>query len=154
MIYTNSSAHLNLIVGGSGPPLVFIHGFGLDHRMWDSQMKFFSSDYTAIAMDLRGFGKSAPPDQVFAYHEDIVEVLDFLQIDQPVVLVGHSMGARAVANFALTFPEKTKALVFVDGVSIKKEIAGAGHMCNMEAPEEFNALVSQFLVSLTSFAGD
>ena len=256
MIYTNSSAHLNLIIEGSGPPLVFIHGFGLDHRMWESQVKFFSPDYTAIATDLRGFGDSAPPsDQAFAYHEDIAEMLDFLRIDQPVVLVGHSMGALVVANFALSFPEKTKALVFADGAiegykfkdfdlaeiyqagktrgvqtanqmwldhpifesarknivvanhlhdmvsaypgwhythkapfknlavpaydqlenikspaliitgqydlpdfqiiaqtlhekipgSIKKEIAGAGHMCNMEAPEEFNALVSQFL---------
>jgi hypothetical protein len=104
------SLALNLIVEGSGPPIVFIHGFGLDHRMWEKQMNFFSSGYTVIALDLRGFGKSAPPsDQAFAYHEDIAEVLDFLQIDQPVVLMGHSMGARAVANFVLTYPKKQRA---------------------------------------------
>ena len=247
------------VIGGSGPPVVFIHGFGLDHRMWGSQMKFFSSEYTVIAPDLRGFGKSPPPSEMaLAYHEDIAELLDFLGIHQPVVLVGHSMGARAVANFALTYPKKTKAVVFVDGAiegykfnsfdlsdiyqagksqgvevanqmwldhpifdsarknpvvlqqlndmvrsytgwhfihkasfknlpipafnqleyikssaliitgqydlpdfrfiaqtlhqkitgSVIKEIAGAGHMCNMEKPEEFNALMSQFLISL------
>jgi pimeloyl-ACP methyl ester carboxylesterase len=247
------------IVGGSGPPIVFIHGFGLDHRMWEHQMKFFSSAYTVISIDLRGFGKSAPPsEKAFAYHEDIAELLFFLGINQPVVLVGQSMGARAVANFALTWPEKTRAVVFVDGAiegytfknfdlsdiyqtaksqgagtankmwldhpifdsarknpvisqklnkmvmeysgwhyihkssfknlatpaydqlenikspaliitgqydlpdfqiiaqalhkkipgSVKMEIAGAGHMCNMESPEVFNNLVSEFLNSV------
>jgi 3-oxoadipate enol-lactonase len=100
---------------GSGPPLIFVHGFCLDHRMWDYQVKFFSADYSVVAVDLRGFGKSAPPtDKPFSYHEDLAGLLDHWNIKQPVILVGHSMGGRAVANFALSYPDKTKAIVFAD----------------------------------------
>jgi 3-oxoadipate enol-lactonase len=100
---------------GSGPPLIFVHGFCLDHRMWDYQVQFFSADYYVVAVDLRGFGKSAPPaDKPFSYHEDLAGLLDHLNIKRPVILVGHSMGGRAVANFALSYPDKTKAIVFAD----------------------------------------
>jgi 3-oxoadipate enol-lactonase len=101
---------------GSGPPLVFLHGFCLDHRMWETQIKFFSKKYTCIAVDLRGFGNSSvPSDKSYSNHEDLNMLLNFLGIDQPVILVGLSMGARVVANFALTYPLKTKAVIFADG---------------------------------------
>jgi 3-oxoadipate enol-lactonase len=101
---------------GSGPPLVFIHGFGLDHRMWENQVNYFSKKYTCIALDLRGFGKSTvPADQSFSNHEDLNDLLEFLKFDEPVILVGLSMGARVASNFAITFSEKTRAIIFADG---------------------------------------
>jgi 3-oxoadipate enol-lactonase len=111
-----SDGRLYFLKVGAGPPLLFIHGFCLDHRMWESQIKYFSDRYTCIAVDLRGFGKSSlPTDHSYSYHEDLYELLDFLKIDQSVTLIGLSMGARAVVNFALTHPEKTKAIIIVDG---------------------------------------
>jgi 3-oxoadipate enol-lactonase len=113
--FNTVDARLFYITDGSGPPLIFIHGFCLDHRMWDYQLKFFSADYSVTAVDLRGFGKSAPPtDKPFSYHEDLAGLLEHLKINQPVILVGHSMGGRVVANFALSYPDKTKAIVFAD----------------------------------------
>ena len=101
---------------GSGTPIVFMHGFCLDRRMWESQMDYFSADYSCIAFDLRGFGKSSvPTDQSYAHHEDLNTLLEFLGIDQPVILIGLSMGARVVANFSLTHPQKIRAVIFVDG---------------------------------------
>ncbi len=101
---------------GSGPPLIFIHGFCLDLRMWESQIQFFSKEYTCIAYDLRGFGNSSTPlDQPYSNHEDLNELLNYLNISEPVVLIGLSMGASVVSNFALTYPERTRAIIFADG---------------------------------------
>jgi 3-oxoadipate enol-lactonase len=100
---------------GSGPPLVFIHGFCLDHRMWENQVNHFSKKYTCITLDLRGFGKSSvPTDQSFSNHEDLNDLFEFLKFDEAVILVGLSMGARVTSNFAITFPEKTRAIIFAD----------------------------------------
>ena len=48
-------------VAGSGQPLVLIHGYTLDTRMWDDQFDAFSQQYQVIRYDLRGFGKSDVP---------------------------------------------------------------------------------------------
>ncbi len=111
-----SNGRLFFLKAGRGTPLLFVHGFCLDHRMWESQMDYFSKFYTCISVDLRGFGKSSlPADQSYSNHEDLFELLAFLQINQPVILIGLSMGARAVVNFALMYPQKTMAIVLVDG---------------------------------------
>jgi 3-oxoadipate enol-lactonase len=101
---------------GIGTPLVFIHGFCLDHRMWEEQVNYLSEWYTCISVDLRGFGKSSlPTEKSYSNHEDLYSLLEFLQIREPVILVGLSMGARAATNFALSYPQLTRALVLVDG---------------------------------------
>jgi pimeloyl-ACP methyl ester carboxylesterase len=97
---------------GTGPPILFIHGFCLDHRMWAEQIPYFSQWYTCISVDLRGFGKShLPTEKSYSNHEDLNGLLEFLQIREPVILVGLSMGARAATNFALTYPRQSRALV-------------------------------------------
>src|ERR1700760_104394 len=100
---------------GAGPPLIFLHGICLDHRMWNDQVKYFSDSFTCINIDLRGFGKSSVPGSAtYSFHEDIHTFLDSLHIEEPVVLIALSMGGKAVVNFALVYPEKTKALVLAD----------------------------------------
>jgi 3-oxoadipate enol-lactonase len=102
---------------GNGPPIVFLHGLALDHRMWQQQVEYFSDSFTCIAVDLRGFGKSSTPTNApYGFHEDIKTVLDSLHITEPVVLIGFSMGGRAAANFALAYPSRTKALILSDAV--------------------------------------
>ena len=101
---------------GSGPPLIFIHGFCLDLRMWQRQINYFSKKYTCIAFDVRGFGNSSVTgDQPYSNHEDLNMLLSFLGISEPIILAGLSMGARVVANFALVYPKKTRAIIFADG---------------------------------------
>ncbi|HEV8503768.1 MAG TPA: alpha/beta hydrolase [Chitinophagaceae bacterium] len=100
---------------GSGPPLVFLHGVCLDHRMWQQQVDYFSKSYTCINVDLRGFGKSSLPDSTaYSFHEDIKTLLDSLQIKEPVVLIALSMGGKAAINFSLAYPRRTKALILAD----------------------------------------
>ena len=61
-IYT-PSAKINLLTAGQGPPLLFVHGFPLDHRMWQSQLVQFERTHQVIAPDLPGFGKSTTVDE-------------------------------------------------------------------------------------------
>jgi pimeloyl-ACP methyl ester carboxylesterase len=57
---TVNNQRLHVHVGGSGPPLLFVHGFPLDHSMWNAQLGHFARTHRVIAPDLRGFGASEP----------------------------------------------------------------------------------------------
>ncbi|CAM2907169.1 alpha/beta hydrolase [Paenibacillus sediminis] len=96
---------------GSGKAIVFIHGMGLDARMWDQQFEEFCKSYTVIRYDVRGYGRSSIPDtKSYTHQGDLKALLDFLEITD-VCLVGLSMGGGIVINFALDFPEYVDAIV-------------------------------------------
>ncbi len=102
---------------GRGVPVVFIHGFSLDTRMWDEQWAFFAKDHAVIRYDLRGFGRSDLPveNETYTHHEDLAALLDALKIEKAVI-VGLSLGGRAATSFALSFPHRVLGLVLVDSV--------------------------------------
>lgn len=103
-------------VVGSGPPLVLVHGFTLDARMWDPQIDDLARYYRVIRYDLRGFGRSAlPGSEEYADTEDLHALLKYLGIDAAVV-VGLSMGGGVAASFALDFPAAVRALVLADAM--------------------------------------
>src|SRR6185436_13829592 len=76
---------------GEGEPLVFIHGFTLDTRMWDDQWDVFAARYRVIRYDVRGFGQSTVPDGPFSHQDDLRALMDYLGVDR-FHLVGLSMG--------------------------------------------------------------
>lgn len=98
---------------GQGSPVVFLHGFSLDHRMWQPQVECFSKTNTVLTLDLRGFGKSSLPDTDYAHYEDIKAVLDFLDLEK-IHLAGLSMGGRIAVDFALTYPDRVSSLTLLD----------------------------------------
>jgi len=100
-------------VAGSGKPIVFVHGFTLDHTMWQSQVEFFSKDYKVLTYDARGFGKSSLPDGPYNHAADLRVLLKHLDIDQ-VHIVGLSMGGRIATNFALEHPGMVISLTLMD----------------------------------------
>lgn len=103
-------------VAGEGHPLVLVHGFTLDTRMWDAQFETLAQHYRVISYDLRGFGKSAlPTDESYAHHDDLKALLDHVGIAS-AYLLGQSLGGAIAINFALTFPKVTRALILVDTV--------------------------------------
>ena len=70
---------------GAGTPLIFVHEFAGDYRSWESQVRFFSRRYRAIAFNARGYPPSDVPKDVAAYSQDqavddIKGVLDHLGI--------------------------------------------------------------------------
>ena len=87
---------------GTGAPVVLIHGWPLDHQMWEYQATFLAKNgCRVITYDRRGFGKSSHPWQGYDYDtlaDDLKAVLDELDL-QNVTLVGMSMGGGEVARY-------------------------------------------------------
>jgi pimeloyl-ACP methyl ester carboxylesterase len=100
-------------VAGHGQPLVLIHGFGLDHRLWDEQFRDYARRFRVLRYDLRGFGRSdVPGDQPYQHADDLRALLDHFGMDQ-AVLVGLSLGGFVALNAGLSFPSRVSALVLV-----------------------------------------
>jgi pimeloyl-ACP methyl ester carboxylesterase len=106
---------------GSGPPVVLLHGFPLDHSMWLPQIDALAPKCRVIAPDLRGFGQSslgnADPAGGVAieqYAEDVAALLDALQIREPIILAGFSMGGYIAWQFARKYSSRLRALIPCD----------------------------------------
>lgn len=79
---------------GAGPPILFVHGFPLDGRMWHPAVERLAARFRCIVPDLRGFGRSgtSPQASMTRFADDLAALLDHLRENQPVVLCGLSMG--------------------------------------------------------------
>lgn len=100
---------------GEGHPLVLIHGFTANTTLWNDQFEVFSKRFKVMRYDMRGFGKSALPTvgKEYSHTEDLKALLNQLGIDH-AHSIGCSMGGRIALDFALEYPEVTKALILVD----------------------------------------
>jgi pimeloyl-ACP methyl ester carboxylesterase len=81
--------------GTQGPTLLLVHGFPLTHAMWQPQIDFFFKYCRVIAPDLRGFGGTNLPagdSSMEQMADDLAALLDALQIREPVIFCGLSMG--------------------------------------------------------------
>jgi 3-oxoadipate enol-lactonase len=109
--------HLNTLVAGSGPPLLFVHGFPLDHSMWREQIPFFARTHTVIAPDLRGFGRSDVTTGTVSmarFADDLAELLIEIGVTEPVAFCGLSMGGYIAFEFARRHGPKLSHLVLCD----------------------------------------
>src|SRR6266481_5980829 len=94
---------LNVIDRGRGVPLVLVHGYPLDHSMWQGQIDGLSGICRVIAPDLRGFGASdvTPGTATMGQMaDDVAGILDALHIKEPIVCCGLSMGGYVAWQFA------------------------------------------------------
>jgi len=101
---------------GTGPPLLLIHGFPLNSRMWAGQIAPLSNHAQVLAPDLPGFGDSPISDTTYTverYAEDCAAVLDALDILEPVTIGGLSMGGYIALAFARLFPERVRSLLLL-----------------------------------------
>jgi pimeloyl-ACP methyl ester carboxylesterase len=101
--------------GGAGLPVVLLHGYPLDSRMWANQIGSLSARYRVIAPDLRGFGKS-PSIEPFTIEQlaDDVHALLAKRDALPAVLGGFSMGGYVALALAKKYPSDLRALILVD----------------------------------------
>lgn len=102
---------------GTGAPILFVHGFPLDHTMWDAQLNAFADRYRVIVPDLRGFGMSTgagEQSEMEEYADDLHEILDALSITEPVTLCGLSMGGYIAWQFAQKYPGQLGRLIVCD----------------------------------------
>jgi pimeloyl-ACP methyl ester carboxylesterase len=101
---------------GSGPPILFVHGYACDSQDWNWQIPHFVSNHRVIALDLRGHGWSNAPKSGYdpiTFAADIAGLLQQLRCP-PVVAVGHSLGGLVVSALAVEHPETVSGLVAVD----------------------------------------
>jgi pimeloyl-ACP methyl ester carboxylesterase len=101
---------------GEGQPLVLIHGFTLDHRVWTPQARVFARVGRAVRYDLRGHGESSAPKTGYTIDGLTMQLrtfLDGLRISRPV-LVGHSYGAALAIHFALLHRTRVAALILAN----------------------------------------
>ena len=134
---------LQCIDRGQGLPLLLVHGFPLDHTMWTEQIDAISSQCRVIAPDLRGFGNgkgdrsnlceapsgpfwqigpvpfsaSETPSLRFTmdqFADDLAATLDALEIREPVVFCGLSMGGYIALQFWRKYADRLRGLILCD----------------------------------------
>jgi pimeloyl-ACP methyl ester carboxylesterase len=122
---------------GLGPAVrvVFLHGVGGNHHLFDPQLGELRSGRRVLAFDQRGCGGSADAPggnyDLETRVRDLGLVLDAIRFD-PVVVVGHGTGGQVVARYAERHPERVLGLVLIDPVS---DDAEAGRIANLPEAE-------------------
>jgi 3-oxoadipate enol-lactonase len=99
---------------GDGQPLLFIHGYPLSRRIWQPQMAGLAMDARLLAIDLRGHGDSQAtpgPYPMSLLVDDCATFLDALDIQQPVVICGLSMGGYVAFAFYRQYASRVARLV-------------------------------------------
>ena len=98
---------------GTGPALLFLHGFTLDRRMWSRQVEVLAATHRVVAYDARGFGRSAlPGTEAYRHCEDAAALCEHLGL-RSVTVVGQSIGAHQMLEFAIARPDLVSGYVAV-----------------------------------------
>jgi pimeloyl-ACP methyl ester carboxylesterase len=114
-IVTNSVT-IHTRIGGAGPAVMLLHGYGETGDMWVPLAVDLARDHTVIVPDLRGLGRSSKPSSGFdkkTQAGDVAGVLAALRIEQ-IDLVTHDIGNMVGFAFAAQHPERVKRLVLID----------------------------------------
>ena len=118
---TTSGATIHTLIGGSGPPILLLHGAPQAHFSWAQVAVELARDYTVVLTDLRGYGYSSKPEggenhsnyskRVMA--QDQIEVMESLGYDR-FILFGHDRGGRVGRRLTLDHPERVEKLAVLD----------------------------------------
>ena len=95
-------------------PIVFIHGVGLDHRMWDYQTNYFN-EYSTLTYDLLGHGKTPYDEDKLSlkdFSNQLLEILDHLGVEK-ISLIGFSLGSLIALDFSSHFQKKVEKLILI-----------------------------------------
>jgi pimeloyl-ACP methyl ester carboxylesterase len=111
-------------LGGQGPAVLLLHGFGDTGDMWVPLAEMLVKDHTVVVPDLRGMGRSSHPEEGYqktAQARDLAAILDQLGI-QEVVLITHDIGNMVGYAFAALYPQRVTKWAVMDA-----PLPGIGH---------------------------
>ncbi|MGI9419452.1 MAG: alpha/beta fold hydrolase [Geminicoccaceae bacterium] len=108
-------------IGGSGPPLLLLHGYPQTHVMWHRVAPALAERFTVVCADLRGYGDSGKPPtdpEHLTYSKrksagDMVDVMSALGFER-FLLAGHDRGGRVAHRLALDHPDRVQKVSFLD----------------------------------------
>jgi pimeloyl-ACP methyl ester carboxylesterase len=117
---------------GRGSPIVLVHGFPLDHSMWEGQIRALAPRYRVVAPDLRGFGGSRATAGAVAmeqFADDLAAMLDGLDVAEPVVFCGLSMGGYIALEFWRKYASRLRAMILCDTKAAADSAEAAATRC-------------------------
>ncbi|WJK33068.1 alpha/beta fold hydrolase [Solwaraspora sp. WMMA2065] len=121
---------------GRGEPVVLVHGFTLDQRVWRPQVRSLRRRFRVLTYDCRGFGRSTCPTGPYNHADDLAVVIAALG-GGPVHLVGMSMGGRIVLGFALRRPHAVRSLTLIGA-----DVGGYRHDIDWDVPADQDDLTA------------
>jgi pimeloyl-ACP methyl ester carboxylesterase len=104
--------------------VLLVHGWGTDRALMGPLFEWARASRRAIAVDLRGFGKSDAPDQPYrieGYGDDLAFVSTRLNMG-PSIVVGHSMGGMVALDFAARYPDQVRAAIILEGMILAPDL--------------------------------
>jgi haloacetate dehalogenase len=126
-IIKTSGTTINALIGGSGPPLLLIHGWPQTLLEWHLIAPQLAKDFTVVATDLRGYGASGKPDdgENHAGHAKRAMALDQIEVMQQLgfdrfSVAGHDRGGRVAHRMALDHPDRITRMAVIDIVPTLK----------------------------------
>lgn len=96
-------------VAGNGVPLILLHGWTLDHRMWEPQIDSLGARFRLIMPDRRGFGRATAPPDLTRESADVIRIADAFGADH-FALAGLSQGAAIALEVAIRYPARVQAV--------------------------------------------
>jgi len=143
----------NVLDRGDGPALLLVHGFPLNHTMWNAQIAAFAATHRVIAPDLRGFGKSVVTTGACTmrrHADDLAAILDELDVEN-VAFCGLSMGGYIAWQFVRNHSDRLTGLVLCDtraGADTEVGRAGRRKLAERALTEGPNCVAEAFLKKL------
>ena len=98
-------------------PIVFVHGVGLTHEIWDPQLDFFNNRST-LSYDILGHGKSSLNKEKISFDDfsdQLINLIDELNINK-IHLIGFSIGSLIARNFATRFNDRIQSLILLGSI--------------------------------------
>jgi pimeloyl-ACP methyl ester carboxylesterase len=131
LVHREGQGDLVVETTGRGEPVVLVHGWGVDRRMWAHQLPMLRKRFRVITYDRRGFGQSTCTADLEQESDDLEAILAYLRV-QRVALVGMSQGGRVAIRLASSHPERVSALV-LQGVSLEGLVPPPADGCMIPA---------------------
>jgi pimeloyl-ACP methyl ester carboxylesterase len=122
MMFSTQSATVNGVrlhfrIGGSGPPVMLLHGFAETGHMWDPVLPLMAPRHTVVVPDLRGAGASDKPEHGYdkkTMAEDMFALAKSLDMAENLTIVGHDIGLMVAYAYAAQHPSGTARVVLMD----------------------------------------